>query len=1536
MAEDNPFGNVPQTMEDMTQSLSRFSVGLSAASKEAKFLQTQLNKFNEQRDMLGKMAKETEELAKANKKASDSFKKTKEEVDKNTSSFSKLMKTVQGTQKVYGRWVEFMGGATITMSGAKKELLSYNQSMFDLSRKMQIAGGSIKDIDSAFTKVKSSTALSKNEFLDFANNATKVWKGVLPTTKGLADLASVMQKRVGPGTRELQEALSDLGSLMTKMPALANTMANAMMGLENGEKGAAEKLKMSATALRAQVEAGNISLDEYEKYLKLTKEGTKSQSNQISTNEQLKKTGASAQDAMLELGKSIEPALKSISESLEGLMNIFQKMPLAVAGGSIAIKGLGTAMNMAAGEGKGLFEWIAKSKGGVDKLGTRGSSGRLASKVGGRALGLVGAGLTGYMVGSGEYKERLESGQSKKDAKKAGWIKGGFAGGGALGGAAAGAAIGSIIPGVGTLIGGAVGGIAGGFAGGWAGEKASDAIVPEQQAQAVEEAVEETADKAKDALRSFLLWKQEYEQIKKLAEENVAIQKQYIDMVSSYGDATGDKGAKMIENMQKKMEESIEASRKSLEAFASGTGTFDFSGFNIAGIDDIQARIQEAMSGGNLAEALSNGLRDEATNVMQNEIDKLTQKRNDLDSKKNKATSDDGKALIDKEMVAIQTQITTLMTKQNTFREQAVNFEKAKYALIKATFDTNDQQYNDAKSMNQAYQERLDLEKDLMEAAQFGMGASVEMMQKQVDMAYELIELEKQRGVQIEAHTSKLLDQTNLNDQQKAQVKGLIRDGKSQMQVQSVLNSMNIKDKDTRQIIFESAKRMNEVTSNQLKQQKKIYDITKDVREGYLDALMEMSSGFGEFEKIIGTQDAGSTQLMDAVNKYNSKGDENLLNTMALGGYQSSSDTNRGIGTELTGGYSATPGKQTLHFIGGREQNERNKRYTGYDDTMSDYYNGQKNRSSVGDANALNDKFEGAMVEGALTPENMEKANKDGTKEGVLEAFAVMGRNNPVNIGVRTGSFTEGGVSRGNPRSVTSGPDFGAGVLSGASSSTRADAPALQSSGGGGASPQGTYGVPPDVYGLNPQSFGVADETGVTYRNQHVPLKLSGFKGGVSGGSARVGGDTKTSTLSMEEIKASFSIIKSASVAQLQEMQKENNESILKAGKTVLTENIGYHGKNALDTGRELVNAQSAYDNAGINESSDNNEKNRAIAKRLKRAKEEDAKASKIFKAEQEKRRSGAGTGAGRNFIDLETQEVESAKKAQALASLRQQSQQDLNKYKKNLASLDKNKSGTIGDRDSLESLIKTTEDQLESKNKAYQEERGRLSEIREKKKMALNDRKSQLGSKEGLTGQIASEIANRKTLSSSPEENVATKLSPEQIAQRREMAIAQHMRQSIGESEGLSPEDIRKKLNAQLVAGGANESMDKNQIAEMKKRMDQASNLKYKRSNLSDSAHADLAAQQMGENGEIGGGGVNSIEAEKGYGIKKEDEENFMRAEGSFSSVYGSESAEGGNLFSNGGGGSGSVNVYVSLSPELIARIESQGSVIAELNNAV
>jgi len=206
--------------------------------------------------------------------------------------------------------------------------------------------------------------------------------------------------------------------------------------------------------------------------------------------------------------------------------------------------------------------------------------------------------------------------------------------------------------------------------------------------------------------------------------------------------------------------------------------------------------------------------------------------------------------------------------------EDTIAYKQKENEIINANYDISMATMKQMETMTSKAEARLNAEKSLMESAQFGMGASVEMMQKQVALAQEMM--------QTYAKTNKEIGQTaivegKITSEQLQQLGNITSADKAQQYITETLKKQGPEAKALTKYWGEHQ----DITTNELKQQQKIYDITKDVREGYLDAMTEMAAGAGEFSKIIGTQDKGVTQLMQSVKDVTG---EDRMNTMALGG----------------------------------------------------------------------------------------------------------------------------------------------------------------------------------------------------------------------------------------------------------------------------------------------------------------------------------------------------------------------------------------------------------------------------------------------------------------------------------------------------------------------------------------------------------------------------------------------------------------------------------------------------------------------------
>jgi len=221
-----------------------------------------------------------------------------------------------------------------------------------------------------------------------------------------------------------------------------------------------------------------------------------------------------------------------------------------------------------------------------------------------------------------------------------------------------------------------------------------------------------------------------------------------------------------------------------------------------------------------------------------------------------------------------------------------IGYKQKKFEVSKKSYDMSLAETRNMEKMTSKAESRLEAEKKLMESAQFGMGASVEMMQKQVALASKM----KDQYVSQQAVTLQTAQTlTGINAEEAKCVLATETIGEAEAYIKNTLGKTGQEASDLTRLWGEQQ----DLKTKELQQQQKIYDITKDVREGYLDAMTEMAAGAGEFSKIIGTQDKGVTQLMQSVKDATG---EDRMNTMALGGMRAK-DTGGGR-TKVAGSFT--------------------------------------------------------------------------------------------------------------------------------------------------------------------------------------------------------------------------------------------------------------------------------------------------------------------------------------------------------------------------------------------------------------------------------------------------------------------------------------------------------------------------------------------------------------------------------------------------------------------------------------------------------
>ena len=1091
-------------------------------AKHVNLLEDYKKAVNDSTNEQEKLRREVENSYQAFKEKSDiyrSLKKTAKQLDdsvkENEKSYRSLSKTMSGVKGMMRSWGPIVGAQTISIKGAVDQLLKYNQSIFTISRSYQVIGRGTQDFTSAFARVSDSTALSRNQFLDFTNTAIKGWQGIAPGVGVLSDLAEVMHNSLGPGVENLNQGMGALLQTMEKYPAVAKTMVAAMSEIKAGGPDADRMIAQSQAHLDVLFRTNQMTRENYMLQSKMIRERTKEQGEAIEANEAIKSAQSSFEDAMLSLGQEIQPVLKDLASSAERLANLFEQMPGKILAVGMALKGvnaIGLTGIMASAKGA-----LAATAGGATIATTAGVAGASLKSM--AKFPLLAGGISGVL----EYNRRRGQGHSAGEAGTGAAVLGGSTAVGGLALMKKGAAMGAkkgMVGGpkgmlAGGLIGGAIGGIAG-IAGGYGvGRLGSNAILGSARGGDDGE-LEDEVKGAVTATMEYNLQLQEvrrnFENIINTARENYALIAEEINILSGAGILSVSDNMGVFTQAIDSLSRASSAARESFEHMADPKY---FDAFRNMGIDVSVFEKMGRLQGEDLRAFLTSADYQDMENDINRAIERMSRETVTLQMKLETADED--------ETVRIQERINELVSNREVAERQINDLKKNRMTLLQAEnaiVDAIQSKVNEnAESVvrqNSAYEERLNTEKQLMESAQFGMGASLQMMQKQVDMGYELMDVQRGRISQNDQIYHQYLSQTGLGEQLSAEILNQVRNAKSHMDVVRVLNQYQGLTTQQQRMIADYANNHQDATNKIMQQQQKIYDLTKDVREGYLDALREMSVGAGEFEKIIGTQEMGVTQLMSAVDRFSQTGMEGLLNTFALGGMQSAQETAAGVGGQYMGQYSAVPGLPTLGFQTGADYQRGLSRYAGYDESIQQHQRnlaGVGGRSMVGAGLALNDQYEGALRGGMfgdtmnIGPDGITFGNEHYDKEKVVakaahyEALVQFfgrsgvgyhgGQNMDIMGGVhpilrRGGSGVPGAALERHSPHI--GWSYGAGVAAGARGSSPADASPFTRPGRGGRNffpgpyqenlpmPRdggrnffpGPYQVPRDVFGISP------------------------------------------------------------------------------------------------------------------------------------------------------------------------------------------------------------------------------------------------------------------------------------------------------------------------------------------------------------------------------------------------------------------------------------------------------------------------------------
>ena len=951
-----------------------------------------------------------EELAKAIKAESEAEKAFQKEMQTSEEKLKKYGDRISNVKSGIKEWVgmgksmlTFITAQSISMAAAKDALVKYNQSTFELSRSMTQMGRSMGDVDKIYGALGKSTTMSKNEFLDFANTVHKGYKGITPTTEAIAKLSANLKTAFGPDVEKQKEGFKSLMDIQSEFPDLYEEIDRVRNKMTSGSA-SKDEIEHAKDMIMYQGMITGASKEAMDKQLQYLTNTSSAENKQLDVNEKLIQANKEVANTMLEVGRSLSGVFGKMADAVGGLAHMLGGIPGIVASISVAFIALSAVMNTKLG-GMALDRvkkaLIDRAAGGAAQ----------ASAGGGGLTGSIGGFLNQPIFGKSKEGAITAENMTTEELLK---LKGNFSPSQGIG---KGAGLLGRVGGVASEVGAAAGplemvasaGVAGWEAGkaidsfwgtvseafGGSGRTLSDRLgtaiskgfaaikipgfdrgMSDKEAKTTDE---ETAKMKKimkersDALRKV----GEAERTAQLAvSEGYRKQVATLDAVikrSSIVVAETQKQLSLLKEMSLTTPTALLAGTKAIRTAAdqmmtAGKKTYDLyfgaggMGSRIAADLGVSfAGVKDALSKSNIPEAIAelSAKSTEGMEKLQEKI-KATTLRKEAAEALPETDAERAEAIrkADEELRTYSVDMATLEGIVGKTQEGINKMAEAQKTAFEAARSAMGSLWDQAKGYNSTIASRIDMEKELMEAAQFGMGASITMMQKQVGMAEKNIQaIQKQKewndnyvNDAIASAEKQLGIEGKIGKEGIKTLKEKLIVSMSLEETQSILAEKGIMynnlDSATKATLIEYGRKENELTKDQMEQQKKIYDITKNIREGYLDAMAEMSVGAGKFSKIIGTQEMGASQLMRVVDELGKA--PGALNTMKLGGRQGKGLTAAGVGVSNTGRIGVSEeGGVTASWIDKQEQTRRNERYHDYQKTVDDYNAQQKGQGAA-------------------------------------------------------------------------------------------------------------------------------------------------------------------------------------------------------------------------------------------------------------------------------------------------------------------------------------------------------------------------------------------------------------------------------------------------------------------------------------------------------------------------------------------------------------------------------------------------------------
>ncbi|MFA5312395.1 MAG: hypothetical protein WC375_03625 [Methanomassiliicoccales archaeon] len=916
------------------------------------------------------VAKELQGLTEDQRKLTKAMKDANDKLDEQSQAFGKYSKSLKmagnvgkGAVGMFKSYASMVGAVSFSLTAGIPLLTKYNQSVFNLSRMQQVAGKGMGDLEQVMKRVTQTTVLSNSDFADFASTMSSAFRGISPTVDKMGEFASSLQKQFGPNVDVIKGKMQELLSIQDKFPALYDTIQAANEAMTDGDEKRASVLRMNAMT---QMRSTGVSISTQKSMLQYMSATTKEQKKSMEVNEAIAKAKQESENALLKTMQASSEDIRRVSDAVSKFFKKLSQFPMLMG---LIGKAFVAAPLLLFGKSlmdvTGLTEKFIQSLNKIPAAANATAQIQLPPQVPTQTGPAPGAGSGGAMLGGGvvagvaaaaiafSIVENMTADYYEEDTKKTKevyqkqksmfkgnqetilklekqygaefteiWDKKRVELGKSLRGKDAVVAMKKYAVELQRVSDDLNiksfnrGGVRKAISSEEELKKAKLEVVkaeakvketeakgnPFQQSKAIDE-LKEAHGKVSEVSASIVT---EWSKIIQNQSASLDILNTIQGAIQGAVDSSSEMGYVYQDQLgviTKIAQQQAQISTKSLADLMKGSA---LEGDDIISVLKKQAEgapeaIQEVLNSINLAE------------ILEKQGPEFIRATQEFTAKASRAISEwDTGGDADKEQ-----QKMGLTTGLQPIVEGGASAQNLLNKYTKSGVQEGLKYLKVQQEINSIYQQNLEAQTRLMESAQFGLGASVAMLQKQVDLMKQQIGLEEESKDNLYEKMFGANKIYQSDKQAMVQDKEALLNAKNSTDLTRVAEDIGKKRNVSAQSLITYTNEYRKIQTSILGDQQKIYDLTKEMREGYLDAIREMSVGAGEFEKIIGTQTMGFSQLMDITKQVTGQD----TGTMLRGGQAAANAPGMESRTGITGRYAANG----IQFIDQATQESRNQ-----------------------------------------------------------------------------------------------------------------------------------------------------------------------------------------------------------------------------------------------------------------------------------------------------------------------------------------------------------------------------------------------------------------------------------------------------------------------------------------------------------------------------------------------------------------------------------------------------------------------------------